>query len=376
MNNASPILKLADKLSNSDLSRLKCLIGFDGFVDEVVHVVKKRVDANNYVREETLKDYGERIAKTSGLSSNVEIVTVSQKIGGNGPIMANALSELGADVSYIGALGYPEMNPVFIDLKDNFTEIHSISNPASTDAVEFYDGKIIRSKISALNDVNYKNIIERIGEKNLTSLIDANDFLGFVNWSLLSHASSVYKGILENIVPELSNKGKKKNIFFDLADPYARTAQDIKEVLLLISQYSSSFSTVLGLNLREALQVCNLYGHNRSISDYDLKDLCTIILDSVGVSQVVIHPTDSSCCMTENRVYYHACGPFCKSPALTTGAGDNFNAGFMLGNVLGFPSEECLLLGMAASGYYVRNAKSATRDELISFLSRWAKDKV
>ena len=100
------------------------------------------------------------------------------------------------------------------------------------------------------------------------------------------------------------------------------------------------------------------------------------ILDFVGVSRVVIHPTDQSCCMGADGAYHHAYGPYCKTPALTTGAGDNFNAGYMLGGALRFAPGECLLLGMAASGYYVRNAKSANREELISFLGAWSENKL
>ena len=374
MNNAESILKLKDKLQNATPTSVKCLVGFDGFVDEVVHVVKKRIDSENYEREETLREYGERIANTSGLSSNVEIVTLSQKIGGNGPIMANCLSSLGAGVTYAGAIGYPEINPVFLPLQDAFDDIIPIANPASTDAVEFSDGKIIRCKISALNDVTYQNIKERLGEEKLASIISQCELTCFVNWSLMSHASSVYKGILENIVPLISSKDIKKKIFFDLADPYARTQHDLEEVLSIISMYSEFFDVVLGLNLREAMQVCSLYGREFDPSDYDLKQLCNIILDFVNISQVVIHPTDRSCCMSAGRDYHMAIGPYCKNPALTTGAGDNFNAGFILGSVLGFEPQKCLMLGMASSGYYVRNAKSASKESLLAFLDKWAKD--
>ena len=376
MNTAASIKNLMEKLVRADISRIRCLLGFDGFVDEIVHVVKKRIDADTYLREETLKDYGERIAKTSGLSSNVEIVTVSRKIGGNGPIMANALCELGASVSYIGALGYPEIHPVFSGFAGKCAQVYSIANPASTDAVEFSDGKIIRCKLSALNDVNYPNIRERAGEERLAAIMASSDFIGFVNWSLLNHASSAYAGILENIVARIPKDGPRKTMFFDLADPYARTQEDLLGVLSLIGKFSERFDTVLGINLREAIQVCGLFGKGGSPSEYNLKDLCKTILNFVGVSRVVIHPTDQSCCMGTDGAYDHTYGPYCKKPALTTGAGDNFNAGYMLGGALGFAPGECLLLGMAASGYYVRNAKSANREELISFLNAWSEGKL
>ena len=35
------------------------------------------------------------------------------KLGGNGPIMANALASLGLRVTYLGNLGYPNLHPVF-----------------------------------------------------------------------------------------------------------------------------------------------------------------------------------------------------------------------------------------------------------------------
>ena len=48
-----------------------------------------------------------------GESSNYELVVKQQKLGGNGPIMANALASFGMNVTYIGNLGYPAIHPVF-----------------------------------------------------------------------------------------------------------------------------------------------------------------------------------------------------------------------------------------------------------------------
>ena len=70
--------------------------------------------------------------------------------------------------------------------------------------------------------------------------------------------------------------------------------------------------------------------------------------------------------------YCVAQGPYCECPKLTTGAGDNFNAGFVFGMIAGFPMAQTLLMGMATSGYYVRNATSPNLQELIGFLSDWA----
>ena len=41
----------------------------------------------------------------------MELVTQRIKLGGNGPIMANALASAGVEVNYLGALGYLETSP-------------------------------------------------------------------------------------------------------------------------------------------------------------------------------------------------------------------------------------------------------------------------
>jgi sugar/nucleoside kinase (ribokinase family) len=66
-------------------------------------------------------------------------------------------------------------------------------------------------------------------------------------------------------------------------------------------------------------------------------------------------------------------GPFCQNPKLTTGAGDNFNAGFCVGLLAGLEPREMLAAGVANSGFYVRNGKSATSKDLVSFLEQWEK---
>ena len=57
-------------------------------------------------------------------------------------------------------------------------------------------------------------------------------------------------------------------------------------------------------------------------------------------------------------------------------SGDNFNAGFILGRMLGFDLEESLLMGTANSGFYVREARSATYQELQQFIENWSENKL
>ena len=91
------------------------------------------------------------------------------KLGGNGPIMANALASFGIKITYLGNLGFPNMHPIFSDFAKR-AEVHTIAEPGYTDALEFEDGKIMVGKHQALKDVTWENIKARYGAENLLYL--------------------------------------------------------------------------------------------------------------------------------------------------------------------------------------------------------------
>ena len=64
-------------------------------------------------------------------------------------------------------------------------------------------------------------------------------------------------------------------------------------------------------------------------------------------------------------------GPYVEKPLITTGAGDHFNSGFCLGKLLGFENAASVLMGVTASGYYVRSAQSPTIGGLVETLRNW-----
>jgi sugar/nucleoside kinase (ribokinase family) len=83
---------------------------------------------------------------------------------------------------------------------------------------------------------------------------------------------------------------------------------------------------------------------------------------------VVIHPRRGAAAATEHHSAKFA-GPFVQQPKISTGAGDHFNAGFCLGDVLGLSLEGSLCAGCATSGHYVRTAQSPTILQLADFIA-------
>ncbi|HQY89870.1 MAG TPA: hypothetical protein PK402_14550, partial [Tepidisphaeraceae bacterium] len=89
------------------IKTIKAMIGLDGFVDEIIAVVDKRHGSEQYEAVKTIAHLAKKIGAAAGQSSNYELIVKYMKLGGNGPIMSNALASLGIDVTYVGNLGYP-----------------------------------------------------------------------------------------------------------------------------------------------------------------------------------------------------------------------------------------------------------------------------
>lgn len=355
---------------------MRAVVGFDGFVDEIVYVVDKRYGPDRYDRLRTLREYGQRIAAASGLSTNVEIVPAWRKLGGNGPIFALGLKKYQAQITYIGCIGESTIDPVFAELAEGSRMI-GICDPGQTDAMEFEDGKLIRSKLDSLNQMNWENLTAKLPAGELARLLDEAELFSFNNWTMLPHMSRLWQRILEDVLPLMKTPFQSKTVFFDLADPEKRAAEDIRQGLELIRRFArAGFRTALGLNKKEACEIAAIAGGTFDLrQDDNLRSLTECLAGLMQIDCVAVHPTDRAACVYQGR-YSEVSGPYCASPQLTTGAGDSFNAGFVHGLVNGLNGEDCLLLAVATSGYYVRNGKSPTLDQVIAFARLWKEGKL
>jgi len=353
------------KTAAAQLDNNKVLVGFDGFVDNILHVVKTRESASKYTRMDRMTDFAERISSAAGLSANMEMVVQMQKLGGNGPIMANALGALGSAVTYIGNLGEGTVHPVFSEFAKS-AKVHSIAEPGVTDAIEFDDGKLMFGKHESLREVNWANLLKHVPEKQLVKIFSQSSFIAMVNWTMLTQMKGIFQKVASVIAPQLT--GPKRILFFDLADPEKRSAEDIRDALKQISKFEKHFRVVLGLNLRESYQVGEVLGvPHPGESQVDVTSHALRLRELLDIDTVVVHPTQFAAAANEHGA---TCveGPYTAKPKITTGAGDHFNAGFCTGLILGLDLAQSLQIGVATSGFYVRNAKSPKISDLSKFL--------
>lgn len=183
---------------------------------------------------------------------------------------------------------------------------------------------------------------------------------------MLPHMSAIWESLQAELMPTL--QGPRRKMFFDLADPEKRTAEDIRHALDLILKFQSRFDVILGLNEKEAYEIAGVLGMDASPRDWKgLAELSVAIQQRIPVDTLVVHPVAYALAVS-GGVASVVEGPVCKKPKITTGAGDHFNSGFCLGKLLGLDNAASVLCGVCTSGHYVRTAESPNVEALVALM--------
>jgi len=357
--------------ANHQAAEMSAFVGLDGFVDEIIHVVDRRDNAECFQRLPTIQRLAERIAGAAGRSTNIELVNQRTKLGGNGPIMANALASFGLKVCYLGALGYPNRHPVFQSFAER-AEVHTIGEAGHTDALEFEDGKLMFGKLEQLRDVTWPNIQARFGKDQFAARFASANLVSFVNWTMIPHMSDIWEALLIELCPGL--QGPRRRIFFDLADPEKRSPADILRALGLISRFQDYFDVILGVNEKEANEIADVLGiKSHAASPETLAVMSRELARRLRIETLLVHPVSYALAVSKDEVSMVE-GPHVAKPLITTGAGDHFNSGFCLGKLLGFDNAISVLTGVTTSGFYVRSGLSPSIAQVADMMCNWPGD--
>ncbi len=344
-------------------------VGLDAFVDEIIRVVDRRASETEYSVIEQITELGTRIIGAAGQSTNLELIVERVKLGGNGPIMANALAAHGLSVTCVGPLGEGVIHPAFEELAQRASLI-SLGTPGHTDALEFEDGKVMLGKLESLQDVTWARVVERTGADGPARLFAQADLVALVNWTMVPAMSDIW----EDLLALLATQPKApRRYFFDLADPEKHDDPKVASACRLLARFQDFGATTLGLNEKEAFHVGRALGykgghHGRA----EVRAVSAFVSAKLPVESVVVHPRAYAVVAAHGEITADVDGPFVENPLISTGAGDHFNAGFCLGKLLGLDDDEAATTAVGTSGYYVRNAASPTLAQLAEFLDSQA----
>lgn len=367
----------ADAIERSS-ARIKALVGFDGFVDSIIHIVDQRhsMSPGDYDRITTIPEFAARCAAASGKSANLEMVVQDVRFGGNGPLFSGALGSLGMSVTYIGAVGqeddWGKLDPIYAPFAERCERVIPICPPGQTDAMEFDDGKIMLGKPANVQEVSWERIKGVVGLDTLIELFDQATLISVVNWTLVGGVEGVWEGMCNDVFPKLSPDPARR-MFIDLSDPAKRKDGDIERALGKIQKLQQRLPVTLGLNLAESKRIASVLGVQvYQDSDQPLAALvpeaAVCIREAMGISCVVIHQHGGAGAADEHGDSCWFAGPYTKRPSISTGAGDHFGGGFSFAQCAGLGLGASLAVACGVAGVYVRDAESPSMDRLVEFL--------
>jgi hypothetical protein len=355
------IREIIFQLNNSDAEKY-AFAGFDACIDYIVRIVKEKQEGRKISFFTGSDEFGRFLINLDNKSCGVELATKLSRPGGNMVITANALGTLGVNVECAGTFGYPEILPVFRNISPN-CYLTTISDTISATALEFTDSKVIMFDPGTYDTLNWAAIKEIAGTENLIQMLSGKRLIAFLNWSEITESSGIWRGFLEEILPFV--KSDFKPFFFtDLSDCSRRSRTEIVEAMHLLGLFREYTKVILSLNKNEADLLGKALDINEKGSD---EKYIEKLYEVTGLDIILIHRTEDALAF-DGKTLERCETFFCSEPAILTGGGDNFNAGFCFALFHNLDMFQSLLLANAVAGYYVSHGTSPAKDDLLKFL--------
>lgn len=355
------ITEVAEKLEILAVVEGSAAVGFDGFTDEIVRVVRGVSPDRVPLHFESKRAFGEKIVELDASNASFDLTEVAIKIGGNAPNTAHALGRLGLQVDCIGMLGYPRVQDLFAAMDTNCA-LHSFAEPTRTTALEFDDGKVLLASSALLDTVDWPMVRDRIGIERFIDIYRQSDILGFVNWGEISLATEIWEGIEREVLAK-ADPQKSRLVVFDLSDPTKRD-RDFDRLVALIGRLSDGHETILCLNRNEARAVARQLSIEPGSRP---EELGAAIYAAITVDTLVIRDPHSAMAWTSKGLS-KASTFYVPAPRLSTGGGDNFNAGYCFARLAGLDTQSSLVVASAVAGLYVTTGGSPSRSDVVAFL--------
>ncbi|HRY50043.1 MAG TPA: PfkB family carbohydrate kinase [Candidatus Paceibacterota bacterium] len=375
MNSNSSLHEIAQILrQQSDrLLQFQVVAGFDGFVDEIISVVQERSDLNTWSAVRDISSFGDLIKAAAGRSSLREIVVHRADPGGCAVNLGDGLIALGAQLDCFATLGKPR-HAAFEHFAAQCQNCYSWGRePGRTLAFEFSDGKLMFSAVTQLAEFDELMLINVLKDGTYTRACEKAHLIALTDWTLYPHMTGCWRKLQKEVYSKLKHK---PFLFIDIVDPSSRSIEDIRTMMETLSGFEESCMTVLGLNGNEANVLAKVAGIPMAGDNPEqVLSQTNHLRDHLNISQIVVH-CQKFACFADRTQSATVSGPYCPNPKKSTGAGDRFNAGYCCGLFLGMSPEKTMLLASAASGYFVRHAKSASVPALADFIQQWAENKL
>ena len=343
-------LGIPQESAAAKLRGCRAAVGFDGFLDTITRAVRKTGTPTAQPEYfDSISDFGTYLANHAQMNCSVELDVISERFGGNAPLLSNALGGLGVQVDCIGTFGDHRIHEAFENLH---CRLHSFGPVSKSLALEFQDGKIFLGQNTEIPEPAWSVLCKEIGKPVLIDILRASDLLALVNWSELPFAQNLWEETFRRCFAQLDTD-KGRFVLFDLCDIARKSDQQVLNILQLLGQYALKRYAVLSLNRNEALRLGACLGLSN-----DLQEISEALLHRYGLDEVVVHTREEALLNLHCGGTYHCQIVKSENPVVLTGAGDHFNAAYCAGLLLDLLPQKKIEFASSFASTYIRTAKT------------------
>jgi len=343
----------------------KIVMGLDGFIDEVWQIIESRAGREDYQLYERMSDFSKVFAECDEGGFSKEIVRRRRSYGGCTANTGKAVYRLGERPVLLGMFGLDGIDTAFAEFAEH-TELIPVGEPGICQIFEFTDGKLMLPFIQEVMSLDWQSLTSVIDENKLKDLTADASIISLGYWSLMP----AFDEIVANICGLLKDLPGERRMFFDLADIRKSERSTLESSLGKLAALNGQIPITLSLNEHEAGILFSYYGETIDAQDAEAADSKTErVRAAIGLDELIAHTpyfaamssaSEGSCVVPQN---------YCTSPVITTGAGDNFNGGYLVATLKGLPMAERLTVANAVTYLYVSVGHCPDKEELFAELA-------
>lgn len=285
-------------------------------------------------------------------------IQVNQR-GGNAVNCASTLGHLGVKTYFIGRTD--ELGKVLLEYylhkqsNVDITHVQTNGRLGATTAIEIGEDRtnIMINDLDSCSPFGFNDL----NDDDRTIMAKAS-LIGVFDWTLNTKGTDLASGVFDF--------AQNKNIptYYDTADPASRK-DEIPELFSKALQHPGL--SYLSVNENEIHQYTNQQMDSETRWP-KIKEIAAQLKRQLH-AELQVHTATFSAVISDNTS--HVMPTYKVTPLRTTGAGDNWNAGNILGILLNLEPEERLLLANSTACFYItkKDSSQLSFDNLIDYLS-------
>ena len=343
----------------------KITMGCDGFVDDVKHVVKTRINNDKYEPYERVKDYANAILERGAGGMSFGLAQKRRSYGGFTCNTGKAAGRLGGDLTVLGMFGTTDIDPVFAEFMENYNAV-SIGDPAVTLIFEFADGKIFYGGTAPKPPTqrSWDHLVDTMGPDGLRAAFFDADVVGFGYYGAKTYFDDIVKNLYDNFLID----GRCSRLFFDFGNIGQGAKDRITSTFELFKPYNTKVPITLSLNEHEGKVLFSFYGKDFTWDSPlpDTEESISYVREQIGWDEIIIHTPFFAVGASASEGAETVKQRRAAETVITTGAGDNFNGGYLSAHLQKgkLNLKERLFVANAVTGAYVRSGVSPDKHAL------------